>query len=190
MELSPLVQFERRGIFFPPERILCLHAVSIVGRQVVLPVQEGGIHRGCVCRAVWARVLLASCPLVDIFVVLSHILSLHLSPALVAWHLLPHVTSLRPDILLALEWAGCCAVNPHDEILQTELTDLKQKVDTEYDVIKILTERLETCETRLALQQTEITRNRGDIVSCQIKEDIISFSMGFKKPTRKHRALL
>ena len=93
MEPSPLVQFEPRGIFFPPERILCLHAVTMGGRQVVLPVQEGGIRPGHVGRAVWARVFPEPCPLVDIFVVLSQILSLHLSPALVARHLLPQVTS-------------------------------------------------------------------------------------------------
>ena len=48
----------------------------------------------------------------------------------------------------------------NDEILQTEQTDLKQKVNTQDDVIKLLTERL-------ALQQTEITENRRDIVSSQ-----------------------
>ena len=55
----------------------------------------------------------------------------------------------------------------NDEILQTELTDLKQRVSTLDDMIKLLTERLETCETRLGLQQTEITENRRDIVSSQ-----------------------
>ena len=34
-------------------------------------------------------------------------------------------------------------------------------------MIKLLTERLETCEARIALQQTEIIENRRDIVSSQ-----------------------
>ena len=55
----------------------------------------------------------------------------------------------------------------NDEIFQTELTDLKQRVNTQDDVIKLLIERLETCEARLALQQTEITENKRDIVSGQ-----------------------
>ena len=54
MEPSPLVQFEPCGIFFPPERILCLHVVAMGGGHVVLPVQEGGIRPGRVRRAVWA----------------------------------------------------------------------------------------------------------------------------------------
>ena len=79
----------------------------------------------------------------------------------------------------------------NNEILQTELTYLKQRVSTQDDVIKLLLERLESCEAQLALQQTEITEKRQDIgVVRMIKEDIILFSTGFKKPTRKHRMLL
>ena len=93
VEPSPLVQFEPRGIVFPPEQILCLHAVNMGGRQVVPLVREGGIRPGLVGRAVWAHVNSAASPLVDIFVVLSHVLSLHSTTALGARHLLPQVTS-------------------------------------------------------------------------------------------------
>ena len=46
MESSPLVQLEPRGIFFTPAWILRLHVVTMGVRQVVLPVQEGGIRPG------------------------------------------------------------------------------------------------------------------------------------------------
>ena len=96
MEPSPLVQFEPCGIDFPPERILCLHAVNMGVRQVVPPVQEGGIRPGVVSRAVWAHVNPAASPLVHIFVELSHVLSLHSTPA------------------LRIEWAGCLAGSSFD----------------------------------------------------------------------------
>ena len=93
MELSPLVQFEPPGIFFMPEQILRLHAVTMGGRQVILPIQEGGIRHGRVGRAVRTRVFPASSTLVHVPVMLSHILSLHPIPALGAGHLLSVVTS-------------------------------------------------------------------------------------------------
>ena len=82
VEPSPLVQFEPRSAFLPLERIIALHAVLIGVRQVVLPVQEGGIRYGLVGRAVRARLFPASCPPVHVPVVLSHILSLHSIPDL------------------------------------------------------------------------------------------------------------
>ena len=60
------------------------------------------------------------------------------------------------------------AQSTHDDgIFQTELTDLKQRVNTQDDVIKLLVEGLEICEARLVLQETEITENRQDILSSQ-----------------------
>ena len=88
MELSPLVELEPCGIFFPPERILRLHAVTMGVRQVVLPIQEGGKRPGLVSRAVRARMFPALSPLVYVPVVLSHILPLHPLSARWARHLL------------------------------------------------------------------------------------------------------
>ena len=68
----------------------CLHAVVMCVRQVIFPVQEGGIRPGLVGRAVRAHVNPTSSVLVHILVVLPHILS---TPALGARHLLPQVTS-------------------------------------------------------------------------------------------------
>ena len=93
VEPSPLVQFEPRSVFLPPERIIGLHAVLMGVRQVVLPAQKvkyvlvlsseqyghacfGGMPPGgCFCRA------------------FAYILLLDSTPALGARHLLSVVTS-------------------------------------------------------------------------------------------------
>ena len=93
MKSSLLVQLESRGIHDPQERIPSLYAVVMCVRQMFFPVQKGGICLNLVCRTVRAHMDPALSPFVHILGVPPHVLSLHSTPALRAWHFLPQVTS-------------------------------------------------------------------------------------------------